>query len=58
MRFRPVLALLALQALHALPLASQDRLRSMPGYAQYAANAPRMASLIKSGAIAPQWAAD
>ncbi len=58
MRFRPILALLALQALHALPLASQDRLRSMPGYAQYAANAPRMASLIKSGAIAPQWAAD
>ena len=30
----------------------------MPGYAQYAANAPRMAGLIKSGAITPQWAAD
>jgi len=58
MRLRPVLALLALQAIHALPLASQDRLRSMPGYAQYAANAPRMASLIKTGAITPQWAAD
>ncbi len=51
-------ALLALLSLWALQSGAQDRLRSMPGYAQYAANAPRMAGLIKSGAITPQWAAD
>jgi dipeptidyl-peptidase-4 len=55
MRFRSLLALLSVWALQS---GAQDRLRSMPGYAQYAANAPRMAGLIKSGAITPQWAAD
>ncbi|MEK0430737.1 MAG: hypothetical protein RL139_541, partial [Gemmatimonadota bacterium] len=49
----PLVLLLAPSALLA-----QDRLREMPGYAQYAANAPRLASSIVSGAVTPQWAED
>jgi len=52
-RLLPLVLLLAPSALLA-----QDRLREMPGYAQYAANAPRLASAIVSGAVTPQWAED
>ena len=41
-----------------LPLHAQDRLKSMPGYDQYVAMAPKIAGAVKSGAVAAQWAED
>jgi dipeptidyl-peptidase 4 len=38
--------------------AAQDRLRSMPGYAQYQKIAPQVAGAVKSGAVTPAWSAD
>ena len=55
---------LALVALAGAPFASasvvrgQDRLKSMPGYEQYARMAPKLTGAIKSGAVTPQWADD
>ncbi len=37
---------------------AQDRLKSMPGYAQYEEMAPKLQGAIKSGAITAQWAPD
>jgi dipeptidyl-peptidase-4 len=37
---------------------AQDRLRSMPGYAQYQTIAPQIAGAVKSGAVTPAWSAD
>lgn len=48
--------LLALLA--ALPLHGQDRLKSMPGYDQFTAMAPKITAAVKSGAITAQWAED
>ena len=38
--------------------AAQDRLRSMPGFAQYQKVAPQIAGAVKSGAVTPAWSAD
>jgi dipeptidyl-peptidase 4 len=38
--------------------AAQDRLKSMPGYAQYQKVAPQIAAALKSGAVTAVWAAD
>ncbi len=38
--------------------AAQDRLRSMPGYAQYQKVAPQVAGAVKSAAVTPAWSAD
>jgi dipeptidyl-peptidase 4 len=38
--------------------AAQDRLKAMPGYAQYQKVAPHIPSALKSGAVTAVWAAD
>ncbi len=48
------LALLALSS----PLVAQDRLKEMPGYAQFTEMAPKLPRAMVSGAINPQWADD
>jgi dipeptidyl-peptidase 4 len=48
------LALLALSS----PLVAQDRLKEMPGYAQFAEMAPKLPRAMVSGAVTPQWADD
>lgn len=54
---RPLLiALLVLAASNAA--SAQDRLKSMPGYDQFAAMAPKIAGAVKSGAVVGQWAED
>jgi dipeptidyl-peptidase-4 len=40
------------------PASAQDRLKSLPGYAQYQKMAPQIAGAVKSGAITPSWHAD
>ncbi|MDH5235105.1 MAG: S9 family peptidase [Gemmatimonadota bacterium] len=55
---RPAAILLALVTLVAVSAGAQDRLRSMPGFEQYTAMAPRIANAVKSGAVTPQWADD
>ena len=40
------------------PTSAQDRLKSMPGYAQYQKVAPQIAGAVKSGAVTPSWSAD
>ncbi len=40
----------------AAPLTAQDRLKEMPGYAQYTEMAPKLGRSFASGAIAPRWA--
>jgi dipeptidyl-peptidase-4 len=55
---RPAAILLALLTLAVLPARAQDRLRSMPGYEQYTAMAPKIANAVKSGALIAQWADD
>ena len=42
----------------ALPAAAQSRNKSMPGYDQWAEMSPKIAGSVRSGAIAPTWAAD
>jgi dipeptidyl-peptidase-4 len=48
------LALLALAM--AMPAAAQSRIKTMPGYDQWAEVSPRIGSSVKSGAITPAWA--
>jgi dipeptidyl-peptidase-4 len=48
------LALLALSS----PLVAQDRLKEMPGYAQFTEMAPKLQRAMVSGAVNPQWADD
>ena len=48
------LALLALSS----PLVAQDRLKEMPGYAQFTEMAPKLQRAMVSGAVNPQWAED
>jgi dipeptidyl-peptidase-4 len=53
--------LTALMALLALPIGAaeaQSRIKQMPGYDNWAAVAPLIPTSVKSGAIAPVWAAD
>jgi dipeptidyl-peptidase 4 len=50
-------AVAAVALLQAGP-AAQDRLKSMPGYAQYQKVQPQLAGALKSGAITPNWSAD
>jgi dipeptidyl-peptidase-4 len=38
--------------------AAQDRLKSMPGFAQYQKVAPQIAGAVTSGAVTPAWSAD
>lgn len=42
----------------AAPLAAQDRLKEMPGYARYAEMAPKIGRSAALGAITPRWAED
>lgn len=42
----------------AAPLAAQDRLKEMPGHAQYTDMAPKIARAMVSGSITPRWADD
>lgn len=56
---RTAAALLALTLAMALPQASaQSRIRTMPGYDQFTAVAPKISASVKSGAVTAQWAAD
>jgi len=57
-RITRTLALAALALALALPGSAQSRLRAMPGYAQWAEIAPKIANSVKSGAITPLWSAD
>lgn len=50
-------ALLLFLAL-AVPLQAQDRLKEMPGYAQYTEMASKLGQAMVSGNISPQWAED
>jgi len=51
-------AAFALLALASLPLAAQDRLKSMPGYDRYTQMLPKIQGAIKPGVAAAQWADD
>ena len=53
-----ILMLTALALAMATPAAAQSRIKTMPGYQQWAEVAPKIASAVKSGAITPQWAPD
>lgn len=57
---KPRLLLAGAVAVSLLPreLPSQDRLKSMPGYEQYARMAPRIGASIKTGAVTARWADD
>jgi dipeptidyl-peptidase-4 len=48
----------ALLALGTLPLQSQDRLKSMPGYDHYMSMLPKLQGAVKSGAVTVHWADD
>ncbi len=41
-----------------VPAGAQDRLKSMPGYEQFAAMAPKIAGAVNSGAVVGQWTED
>jgi dipeptidyl-peptidase-4 len=51
-------ALPALLSLITLPLAAQDRLKSMPGYDRYTLMAPKLIGAIKTGQVIATWAED
>jgi len=57
-RIMRILTLAALAFAIATPAMAQSRIKSMPGYAQWAEVSPKIASSVKSGAITPAWAAD
>jgi hypothetical protein len=57
-RITRTLALAALVLGMAFPASAQSRIRTMPGYAQWAEIAPKIATAVKSGAITPLWSAD
>lgn len=42
----------------ATPASAQSRIKTMPGYDQWAEVSPQIAASVKSGAITPVWAAD
>lgn len=52
------LTIAALALAVAMPAAGQSRIKSMPGYEQWAAVAPRISGSVESGAVTPQWAAN
>jgi dipeptidyl-peptidase-4 len=61
-RLRPtaksVLAAVSLLAFAAAPLASQDRLKTMPGYDQFQKVSRQIPQSFRTGAITPTWASD
>ena len=56
-RFVVIAAALSVGLLQ-IDTAAQDRLKSMPGFAQYQKIAPQIAGAVKSGAVMPAWNAD
>jgi dipeptidyl-peptidase-4 len=56
-RFTVIAAALSAGLLQ-IDTAAQDRLKTMPGYAQYQRIAPQIAGAMKSGAVTPAWSAD
>jgi dipeptidyl-peptidase-4 len=57
-RIKRALTLAVFALAMAMPAAAQSRIKSMPGYDQWAEISPKIAGSVRSGAIAPTWAAD
>jgi dipeptidyl-peptidase 4 len=57
-RITHTLMVAALALALASPAMAQSRIKTMPGYDQWAEVSPKIASSFKSGAITPVWAAD
>ena len=57
-RIKRALTLAVFALAMAMPAATQSRIKSMPGYDQWAEISPKIAGSVRSGAIAPTWAAD